>query len=63
MGDGNKFFFEMYNHKPVGYWVLYPGAILTTKFAMYARPTDEQIANTKFVLGWGWEDEPKDGAK
>ena len=41
--------------KPVGYWVLYPGSAIKTKFAMYLRPTDEQIANTQSLLGWGWE--------
>lgn len=40
----------------VGFWVLYPGAPLTTKFAMYVRPTDLQIKNTEELLGWGWED-------
>jgi hypothetical protein len=41
---------------PVGFWVLYPGAPLTTKFGMYVRPSDEQIKNTQELLGWGWED-------
>ena len=42
--------------QPVGFWVLYPGAPLTTKFGMYVRPTDLQIANTQQLIGWGWED-------
>jgi hypothetical protein len=44
--------------KPVGYWILYPqqGAY-KTQFAMYYRPTDEQIKNTEELLGWGWIDE------
>ena len=42
--------------KPVGFWVLYPGASPFTKFAMYKRPTDEQIRHTEELLGWGWED-------
>lgn len=45
--------------KPVGYWVLYPGATPYTQFAMYKRPTDDQIRNTGELLGWGWlEAEP-----
>ena len=42
--------------KPVGFWLLYPGEGPKTKFAMYQRPTDEQIKNTEALLGWGWED-------
>lgn len=42
--------------KPVGFWVLYPGNATKTKFAMYLRPTDEQIKNTEVLLGWGWEE-------
>ena len=41
--------------KPVGYWVLYPGHAMRTRFAMYVCPTDEQIKNTEALLGWGWE--------
>ena len=37
--------------KPVGYWVLYPQSTLYTQFAMYRRPTDEQIKNTEQLLG------------
>ena len=42
--------------KPIGFWVLYPGASTHTRFAMYLRPTDEQIRNTEALLGWGWEE-------
>ena len=42
--------------KPVGFWVLYPGNATQTRFAMYLRPTDEQIKNTEALLGWGWEE-------
>ena len=41
--------------EPVGYWCLYGGGH-TTKFSMYAKPTDEQIKNTTELLGWIWED-------
>ena len=41
--------------KPVGYWCLYGGGH-TTKFAMYAKPTNEQIKNTTELLGWISED-------
>ena len=37
--------------KPVGYWCLYGGGP-TTKFAMFQKPTDEQIKNTTELLGW-----------
>ena len=40
----------------VGYWVLYPQSTPYTQFAMYQRPTDEQIKNTEQLLGWGWRD-------
>jgi hypothetical protein len=43
--------------KPVGYWVMYPQGPLHTSFAMYHKPTDEQIKNTEQLLGWGWRDE------
>jgi len=42
--------------KPAGAWILYPGAPWTTRFTMYAKPTDEQIKNTEELLGWKWED-------
>lgn len=41
---------------PIGYWVLYPGAVQCTMFAMYVKPTDEQIRNTEQLLGWKWRD-------
>ena len=44
--------------KTVGYWVLYPQCKTgNIKFAMYYKPTDEQIKNTEQLLGWGWEDD------
>jgi hypothetical protein len=42
--------------KPVGYWILYPGHSHHTAFAMYVKPTDEQIKNTEQLLGWQWKD-------
>jgi hypothetical protein len=42
--------------KVVGWWVLYPQTSPTTQFAMYYKPTDEQIKNTEQLLGWGWKD-------
>tara|TARA_R110000868_G_scaffold29733_2_gene110533 strand:- start:111 stop:323 length:213 start_codon:yes stop_codon:yes gene_type:complete len=42
--------------KPVGYWVLYKDGALNTSFAMYNKPTDEQIKNTEQLLGWHWKD-------
>ena len=53
--EGHKLTFAP-QHKAVGGWVLYPNAPLTTKFMMYAKPTDEQIKNTEELLGWKWED-------
>ena len=41
---------------PVGYWVLYAEAPQQTRFSMYHKPTDEQIANTERLLGWTWRD-------
>jgi hypothetical protein len=43
--------------KPVGFWVLYAEAHLQTSFAMYHKPTDEQIENTERLLGWKWKDQ------
>jgi hypothetical protein len=43
--------------KPVGFWLLYPGEGPKTKFAMYQRPTPEQIKNTEALLGWRWEEQ------
>jgi hypothetical protein len=42
--------------KPVGYWILGPQGAWKTQFAMYSKPTDEQIKNTEQLLGWKWED-------
>ena len=39
---------------PIGYWCLYDGSPKTV-FAMYQKPTDEQIKNTTELLGWIWE--------
>lgn len=39
-------------YSPAGYWRL--GAGITTLFPVGKRPTDEQIANTKELLGWEW---------
>lgn len=41
---------------PVGYWCLYSTTLMTTRFAIYQRPTDKQIENTEKLLGWKWED-------
>lgn len=39
----------------VGFWRLsYGNDRSYTQFAMYARPTDEQIKNTEELLGWTW---------
>ena len=40
--------------KTIGYWRLAYGGSSYTQFAMYGRPTDEQIKNTKELLGWDW---------
>jgi hypothetical protein len=47
--------------EPIGYWILYPGlhSAGSTRFAMYKRPTDEQIKNTEELLGWGWVEAKK----
>lgn len=42
--------------KPVGAWVLDPGGVVHTQFAMYSKPTDEQIKNTEAMFGWKWKD-------
>ena len=53
----NSISYTMYQPpKPVGYWVLYPGSSTCTTFAVYSKPTDEQIKNTETLLGWGWKD-------
>jgi hypothetical protein len=45
--------------QPVGFWRLYDGNPCT-KFAMYQKPTDEQIENTARLLGWIWEEAKHD---
>lgn len=42
--------------KPVGWWVLGHGGYGTTQFAIYVKPTDDQIYNTEQLLGWKWKD-------
>lgn len=42
--------------KPIGFWVLYAQASQNISFAMYHKPTDEQIKNTELLLGWKWRD-------
>ena len=42
--------------QPVGWWVLYAEVPQSTVFAMYYKPTDEQIKNTEQLLGWTWKD-------
>jgi hypothetical protein len=42
--------------KPVGRWILYPQTTPYITFAVYHKPTDEQIKNTEELLGWKWED-------
>jgi hypothetical protein len=46
-----------FNKQPdaVGFWKLsYGNETSFTQFAMYARPTDQQIKNTEELLGWTW---------
>ena len=47
-----------FNKQPetVGYWRLAYGSVSYTQFAMFGKPTDEQIKNTKELLGWEWID-------
>ena len=42
--------------KPVGYWILYAQATPHVRFAIYHKPTPEQIENTYHMLGWTWRD-------
>ena len=44
------------NNSPIGYWCLYSADAPSTRFAMYQKPTDEQIANTEKLLGWKWKE-------
>lgn len=41
---------------PVGWWCIGTGPVAYgwTRFAIYNRPTDEQIKNTEALLGWVW---------
>jgi hypothetical protein len=41
---------------PICYCVLGSGGYPTINFAMYIKPTDEQIKNIEQLLGWRWED-------
>lgn len=46
-----------FNKQPdvVGYWRLDSGNKGSwTQFAMYSKPTDQQIKNTEELLGWTW---------
>ena len=49
--------YKIYNPppKPVGYWILDPGAFCT-KFGQYRKPHRIQIWFTEKLLGWQWED-------
>lgn len=40
--------------EPVGYWCLGSGNGYYTQFAMWKKPTDEQIKNHYEMLGWVW---------
>jgi hypothetical protein len=42
--------------KPLGYWILYAQASPQVSFAVYHKPTPEQIENTTKLLGWTWRD-------
>jgi hypothetical protein len=42
--------------EPIGYWVLGSGGYSTINFAMYVKPTADQIYNTEMLLGWKWKD-------
>ena len=42
--------------EPVGYWILDPGGVVHTRFAMYVKLTDQQIKNTEELLGWKWKE-------
>lgn len=44
--------------QPVGWWVLGAGGGYSTQFAMFKRPTDEQIKNHREMLGWEWKEAP-----
>lgn len=45
----------MHIPQPAGYWRLCKG-VITTKLAIYEKPTPEQIKNTEETFGWVFED-------
>jgi hypothetical protein len=52
-----------FNKQPevIGYWRLgYGHSTSWTQFAMFAKPTQQQIKNTEELLGWTWVDETKE---
>jgi hypothetical protein len=49
-----------FNKQPnaIGYWRLDGNdEKCWTQFAMFSKPTDQQIKNTEELLGWKWIDE------
>jgi len=47
--------------QPVGAWVIDPpnnprGAGPCTLFAVFTKPTEQQIKNTEETFGWKWRD-------
>jgi hypothetical protein len=56
MTQNQQIFTTMQQPKHIGYWVLYEQAPQKVQFAMYYKPTDEQIKNTEELLGWKWID-------
>ena len=42
--------------KPIGWWCLYQVQGYSTQFAVWNKPTDEQIKNTEELLGWKWKE-------
>ena len=44
---------------PVGWWCLYQVQGYSTQFAVWDKPTDEQIKNTEELLGWKWKEAEK----
>ena len=44
---------------PVGWWCLYKTDGYSTQFAVWEKPTDEQIKNTEELLGWKWKEAEK----
>ncbi len=45
--------------KPVGWWCLYQVQGYSTQFAVWDKPTDEQIKNTEELFGWKWKEAEK----